>query len=90
MGDLSKVKVTLNLHWLIQIVMYVSLIVGAYYTIHGAIRELELLTEDMEERYSLILEDLDTRLDKIEVARTVALEKNQERLLDKLFKKNGK
>ena len=90
MSDLSKVKITLNLHWLIQIIMYVTIITGAYYTIHSSIRELELLTEDMEARYTMLVEDLDTRLGKVEAARTADLEQNNQRLLDKLFKKNGK
>ena len=90
MSDLSKVKITLNLHWLIQIIMYVTVITGAYYTIHSSIRELELLTEDMDVRYTMLVEDLDTRLEKVESARTADLEHNNQRLLDKLFKRNGK
>jgi len=84
----DSLNVTIDIKWLVQLVIIIGSCLAAYYNIRMDIKSVEAELEEIRTTTELQLNDIQSRLEVLEQARTAQLEEMNKSMFKKMFGKD--
>ena len=84
----DSLNVTINIKWLVQLIIIICSCLAAYYNIRMDIKSVEAELEEIRTTTELQLNDIQGRLEVLEQARTAQLEEMNKSMFKKMFGKD--
>jgi len=84
----DNLEITLNIKWLVQLVVIIGSMVGAWYSLKMDLNAIVLETEDLRNKVEMQYEDVHNRLIVLENARNEQLSEMNKSMWQKTFGKD--
>jgi prefoldin subunit 5 len=84
----DSLNLTINIKWLVQLVVLIGSMVGAWYSVKMSLNAVIMDVEDLREKVEMQYEDVHSRIQVLENARNEQLEEVNKTMLQKMFGKD--
>jgi cell division protein FtsL len=84
----DNLEITLNIKWLVQLVVIIGSMVGAWYSVKMSLNAVIMDVEDLRDKVEMQYEDVHGRLQVLENARNEQLSEMNKSLWQKTFGKD--